>query len=62
MSKKNFTDIQEVAQMVFDLVHGKKKMDLLRAYSYVHTKYKINFTYDEIKDYLFHNELERTVD
>lgn len=52
--------IEESAQLIFDLMYGKKQMNLLQAYSTVSHKYKIDYSYEEIKDYLFHHELQKT--
>ena len=56
---KDYT-LQDVSQMVFNLVHGKRKMNLLQAYSRVHTKSGTNYSYDEVKDYLFNHTLKVT--
>lgn len=52
--------LQETAQLVFDLVYGKKRLNLLQAYSTVFYKYNTDYSYDEVKDYLFHHELKRS--
>ena len=62
MSENNKLTIEECAQMVFDLMYGKKQMNLLQAYSTVFHKYKIDYSYEEMKDYLFHHELHKTVE
>lgn len=55
----NFT-IDEIAQKVYDLMYGKKRLNLLHAYSTVYSKYKTDYSYAEIKDYLFHHDLHPT--
>lgn len=60
MKKNTELTIQETAQLVYDLMYGKKQMDILRAYSTVYAKYKTDYSYDEIKDYLFHHELTKS--
>jgi hypothetical protein len=49
--------IDEVGQIMYDLMYGKKQLNLLQAYSTVKTKYKIDYSYNEMKDYLFHHQL-----
>ncbi len=49
--------IEEIGQIMYDLMYGKKQMNLLQAYSTVETKYKIDYSYYEMKDYLFHHKL-----
>jgi hypothetical protein len=49
--------IDEVGQIMYDLMYGKKQLNLLQAYSTVETKYKIDYSYNEMKDYLFHHQL-----
>lgn len=51
--------IQEAAQLINDLMYGDTPMNLLDAYSYVLVKNKIEYSYEEIKDYLFHHDLTR---
>lgn len=63
MKKNTELTIQETAQLVYDLMYGKKqmyKMNILQAYSTVYTKYKTDYSYDEIKDYLFHHKLTKS--
>lgn len=63
MNKNTELTIQETAQLVYDLMYGKKqmnKMNILQAYSTVYAKYKTDYSYDEIKDYLFHHELTKS--
>lgn len=59
MNKNTELTLEETAQLVYDLIHGKKRMNILQAYSTVYTKYKTDYSYDEIKDYLFHHELTK---
>lgn len=61
MSKKcdnEFLTIQDAAQIIFDDMYGMKRKNLLEAYSCALNKYKFDYSYEEIKDYLFHNTLE----
>ena len=51
--------IQEAAKLINDLMYGDTPMNLLDAYSYVLVKNKIEYSYEEIKDYLFHHDLTR---
>lgn len=60
MNKNTELTIEETGQIMFDLMYGKKQMNLLQAYSTVATKYKTDYSYDEIKDYLFHHELHKS--
>lgn len=60
MNKNTELTIQETAQLVYDLMYGKKQMYILQAYSTVYAKYKTDYSYDEIKDYLFHHELTKS--
>jgi hypothetical protein len=60
MNNNTELTIQEIGQAMFDLMYGKKQMNLLQAYSTVKTKYKTDYSYDEMKDYLFHHELHKS--
>lgn len=60
MNKNTELTIEETGQIMFDLMYGKKQMNLLQAYSTVTTKYKTDYSYDEMKDYLFHHELHKS--
>lgn len=60
MNKNTELTLEETAQLVYDLIHGKKRMNILQAYSTVCTKYKTDYSYDEVKDYLFHHELTKS--
>jgi hypothetical protein len=60
MNENNELTIHECAQLIFDLMYGKKQKNLLQAYSTVSHKYKIDYSYEEMKDYLFHHELQKT--
>lgn len=57
MNKNTELTLHEVAKLVSDLVYGKKHMNLLQAYSVIFHKYNIDYSYEEIKDYLFHHDL-----
>ena len=61
MSYKHELTLQESARIIFDLMYGheKKHRDLLNAYSYATKHYEIYYTYEEIKEYLFHNDLSK---
>ena len=60
MSEEQNLTIQETAQLIYNLMYGPKRKNLLDAYSYTLNKYKIQYSYEEIKDYLFHHELTVT--
>lgn len=60
MNKNTELTIEEIGQIMFDLMYGKKQMNLLQAYSTVYAKYKTDYSYDEMKDYLFHYELHKS--
>ena len=62
MNENNELTIEECAQVVFDLMYGKKHRNLLQAYSTVFHKYNIDYSYEEIKDYLFHHDMKKTVE
>jgi hypothetical protein len=62
MEKNTELTIQETAQLVYDLMYGKQQKNILQAYSTVYAKYKTDYSYDEIKDYLFHHEMKRSVE
>lgn len=56
---ENELTLLEASQLVSDLMYGPKKKGIIDAYSYVFAKYKIDYSYDEIKDYLFHHDLRK---
>ena len=56
---KKFT-LGEMSQIMFNLMYGKKRMNIIQAYSAIKFKYKTDYSYDEIKDYLFHHKLKVT--
>lgn len=60
MDKNTELTIDQVAQIVYNLMYGKKRLNLLQAYSTVCNKYKTDYSYAEIKDYLFHHDLHPT--
>jgi hypothetical protein len=60
MDKNTELTIEQVAQIVYNLMYGKKRLNLLQAYSTVCSKYKTEYSYAEIKDYLFHHDLHPT--
>ena len=60
MNDDNKITMHHNAQIIYNLMYGKKRMDILRAYSYTINKYKTDYSYDEIKDYLFHHTFEVT--
>ena len=47
--------IKNADLLVKDAMYGTVKRNLIDAYTYVVNNNQINFTYQEIKDYLFHN-------
>lgn len=57
---ENEKSLHEIAQIVTDLMYGKQKLGLIDAYSYVLAKYKTDYSYDEVKYYLFHHDLRHT--
>ncbi len=47
--------IKNAASLVKEAMYGPIKRNLLDAYTYVVNNNQIDFTYQEIKEYLFHN-------
>lgn len=55
---ENELSLHEVCIIINDLMYGKKRLGLIDAYSYVLAKYKTDYSYEEVKDYLFHHDLQ----
>jgi hypothetical protein len=53
----DMNNIKDVAKLVYDQMYKYNKNNLLDAYSYIKHLYHISFSYEEIKDYLFHHDL-----
>jgi len=54
---KNVT-LKEFSEMVYKLIYGPAKKDLLDAYGTIYNLCDEPYCYDEVKDYLFHHDLE----
>lgn len=53
----NELTLREFAKLVNDEMYSHDKKNLLNAYSYIHAKYQVDYSYEEVKDYLFHHDL-----
>lgn len=50
--------IQDVAELVnYYTTREKRRKNLIDAYTYVRNKTKTDYSYEEIKDYLFHHNV-----
>ena len=56
---ETYLSLEDAARLVFDQIYKNKK-NILDAYSYCVNKHKFDYSYDEIKDYLFHHDLKNT--
>lgn len=56
---ETYLSLKDAARLVFDQIYKNKK-NILDAYSYCVNKYKFDYSYNEIKDYLFHHDLKNT--
>ena len=57
MDVNNIT-LKEFAELVYKMMYGPSRKDLISAYSAVHAIYNNDYSYEEVKDFLFHNDLE----
>ena len=57
MQKENRTyTLEEIASIVEDAMYNiSSKKNIIEAYSFVHNLTKTDYSYDEVKDYLFHH-------
>jgi hypothetical protein len=55
----NELTLREFAKLVNDEMYYHDKKNLLNAYSCVHGKYQVDYSYEEVKDYLFHHDLSK---
>jgi len=53
----NLNSLHDTARLVYEIMynHGDNNKTLLDAYAYAVNHNNIKFSYDEIKDYLFHH-------
>ena len=55
------SSLHEIAELVYELTcREKHRKNLIDAYTSVRNKTKTNFTYEEVKDYIFHHDLRTT--
>ena len=59
---ENELTLREFAKLVNAEMYGPNKKNLLDAYSCIHGQYQIDYSYNELKDYLFHHDLSKEED